>query len=148
MRRAYFILQSRKKSGGKEQIMSKAGDLREKTGEGIAKCKKALEMCGENSEVAEEYLRLKGQAVVRKKNGTPWTEKDYVDETTRRTSGTNGIYIVVCWTWQGNGFEEDDVSVPSFVKAFRTKQAAQSYIDGAIKFPLQYEIEEVPFENE
>ncbi len=49
-------------------------DLRERTGAGMADCKKALTECTGNMEQASEYLRKKGLAAAAKKSGRIATE--------------------------------------------------------------------------
>src|SRR6478609_8453324 len=49
-------------------------DLRERTGAGMADCKKALTECTGNMEQASEFLRKKGLAAAAKKSGRIATE--------------------------------------------------------------------------
>lgn len=58
--------------------------LREKSNAGLQDCKQAMEKC-EDFDVAYEYLRMRGQAVLRRKRNefgelVRWTDEDYIEQ--------------------------------------------------------------------
>jgi translation elongation factor EF-Ts len=56
-------------------------ELRNKTGNSLMQCKKALQLFDNNIKLAAEYLRIRSQAVCRRRpEGTLWQEEDYVKE--------------------------------------------------------------------
>lgn len=62
-------------------------ELRNKTGNSLIQCKKALELFDNDIELAVEYLKIKSQAVCRRRpDGTLWQEEDYINEVKRRTN--------------------------------------------------------------
>ncbi len=62
-------------------MQNKIQELRERSGSGMMICNKAIELCQGNVNVAYEFVKLKGQAVCRRKaNGERWTDEDYLSE--------------------------------------------------------------------
>ena len=54
-------------------------EIRRRTGENILKIKDAYELCQGDIDLAEEFLRIKIQPLVRKKEGKPYQIKDYIE---------------------------------------------------------------------
>lgn len=75
-------LESAKKEDGYPARLEDINELRRLTGASLSDCQKALKLTGDIP-IAEEYIRLSGQAVARyrKVNGEkiPFSEKDYVE---------------------------------------------------------------------
>lgn len=71
--------------------MYKAEQIREvhnRTGCGICTAEKTLTLCGDDVNVAVEFIRLRGQAVARYKiisgKKIPWNNDDYLKEAKRK----------------------------------------------------------------
>lgn len=65
-------------------------ELKNRTGCPISHCKEALRLCGDNVEIAYNYLKLKSNAVSRWKivdgNKVPWTNADYVSKASKEVN--------------------------------------------------------------
>lgn len=70
--------------------------LRNRSGDGIGRCKHALEVAEGDMDVAYEYLRLTMQALCRRKlvNGVfvAWEEEDYVRQAYKDVAETKNSY--------------------------------------------------------
>jgi hypothetical protein len=68
----------------RNQIYKKINELRVRTGCSLMECKRDINICQGDVAVAYEFVKMKGQAVFRRRtDGQQWTDDDYLAEATK-----------------------------------------------------------------